>query len=94
MGGQLLIEPAPIVFAVAILAALLAGRLMRTKAPLPAALVAAVLGGVIGELIGERLPIDLLSVGGLSWPAPLVGAILAERFAARIASDWERGRRP
>jgi hypothetical protein len=94
VGGQLLIEPAPLAFAIAILAAILVGRLLRTRAPLPAALFAAALGGLLGEAIGERLPVELLSVGGLAWPAPLLGAVFAERFAARIASDWERGRRP
>ena len=43
MTGELLIEPAPIVFAVALLAALLTGRLLQARAPLPAALVAATL---------------------------------------------------
>ena len=78
----------------AIIAAAVFGRLMRTRAPFAAALVASALGAGLGALVGERLPIELLPVGGVAWPAPLVGALLAERFAARISSGWERGRRP
>ena len=87
-------EPAPIVLLVAIAAAAAFGRLMRTRAPFAAALAASTVGAGLGALIGERLPIALIPIGGIAWPAPLIGALLAERFAARIASGWERGRRP
>jgi len=91
---NVLIEPAPIVLALAIITATIVGRLLRARAPLAAALAAATVGAGLGALAGERLPIDLLPIGGVAWPAPLVGALIAERFAARISSGWERGRRP
>ena len=91
---SVLIEPAPIVLSLAIVAATMVGRLLNTRAPFAAALAAATVGAGLGALVGDRLPIELLPVGGVAWPAPLVGALIAERFAARIASGWERGRRP
>lgn len=89
-----LVEPGPLLLALSTAATTAVGRLLHIKAPLPAALGAAGVGALVGAALGEHLPIELLPVGGLAWPAPLVGALLAERFAARIASGWERGRRP
>jgi hypothetical protein len=89
-----MIEPAPLLIALSVGVALLAGRLLSSRASLPVALVGAVVGAVVLQAVGERLLSGLYPVGGTAWPAPLVGAILGERLTARIATDWERGQRP
>jgi hypothetical protein len=58
------------------------------------ALIAATAGALLAQVIGERLFGGLIPVGGAAWPAPLIGALLAERLAARVATGWERGRQP
>ena len=89
-----MIEPAPLLIALSVGAALLAGRLLSSRASLPIAIVGAVVGSLVLQAVGERLLGGLYPVGGTAWPAPLVGAILGERLTARIATDWERGQRP
>lgn len=89
-----MLEPAPLLIGFSLLVAVLIGRLLGQTAPLPVALVAAALGALCAEAIGERLLGGLIPVGGAAWPAPLVGALLAERLAARVATGWERGRQP
>jgi hypothetical protein len=89
-----MIEPAPILLALSVLTALGGGRLLATRAALPAALLGAVAGAVVLQIAAERLLGGLYPVGGTAWPAPLVGAVLGERLAARVAADWERGQRP
>jgi hypothetical protein len=89
-----MLEPAPLLIGFSLLVAVLIGRLLGQTAPLPVALVAAAFGALCAEAIGERLLGGLIPVGGAAWPAPLVGALLAERLAARVATGWERGRQP
>lgn len=89
-----MIEPAPILIALSVGVALLTGRLLSARASLPIALLGAVVGALLLQVAAERLLGGLYPVGGTAWPAPLVGAILGERLTARIATDWERGKRP
>jgi hypothetical protein len=89
-----MIEPAPLLIALAVGVALLARRLLSTRASLPVALFGAVVGAVLLQVAAERLLGGLYPVGGTAWPAPLIGALLGERLTARIATDWERGQRP
>ena len=89
-----MIEPAPLLVALSVGVALLAGRLLSARASLPIALLGAVVGALLLQVAAERLLGGLYPVGGTAWPAPLVGAILGERLTARIATDWERGQRP
>jgi hypothetical protein len=89
-----MLEPAPLLIGLTALVTLLAGRLMPSRASLPVALVAATLGALLGEAVGAGLFGGLIPVAGTAWPAPLLGALLAERFAARIAVDWRRGQQP
>jgi len=89
-----MLEPAPLLIGFSLLVAVLIGRLLGQTAPLPVALFAAAFGALCAEAIGERLLGGLIPVGGAAWPAPLVGALLAERLAARVATGWERGRQP
>ena len=89
-----MLEPAPLLIGLAVLVAALIGRLLGQRAPLPVALIAATAGALLAQLIGERLFGGLIPVGGAAWPAPLIGALLAERLAARVATGWERGRQP
>ncbi|MEY4666840.1 MAG: hypothetical protein RIQ87_620 [Chloroflexota bacterium] len=86
-----MIEPAPLLLALAALAALMVGRLLGSRASFPIALAAAAVGALLGQGIGSGLFGGLLSVGGVAWPAPVLGALLFERFAARVATDWRRG---
>jgi hypothetical protein len=89
-----MIEPAPLLIALSIGVALVAGRLLSTRASLPIALFSAVVGAMVLQVAAERLLGGLYPVGGTAWPAPLIGALLGERLSARIATDWERGQRP
>lgn len=89
-----MIEPAPLLIALSIGVALVAGRLLSTRASLPIALFSAVVGAMVLQVTAERLLGGLYPVGGTAWPAPLIGALLGERLSARIATDWERGQRP
>jgi hypothetical protein len=89
-----MIEPGPLLIALSVGVALLAGRLLSRRASVPVALFGAVLGALALQLVAERLLGGLYPVGGTSWPAPLIGALLGERLTARISSDWERGQRP
>lgn len=89
-----MLEPAPILIGLTITVATLAGRLLAAHAPLPIAIGAAGLGALLGQILGERVLSGLISIGGVAWPAPLIGALIVERLAARIASGWERGRQP
>jgi hypothetical protein len=89
-----MIEPGPLLIALSVGVALLAGRLLSRRASVPVALFGAVLGALALQLVAERLLGGLYPVGGTAWPAPLVGALLGERLTARISSDWERGQRP
>jgi len=89
-----MIEPGPLLIALSVGVALLAGRLLSRSASVPVALFGAVLGALALQLVAERLLGGLYPVGGTAWPAPLVGALLGERLTARISSDWERGQRP
>jgi hypothetical protein len=89
-----MLEPAPLLIGLAVLVAALIGRLLGQRAPLPVALIAATAGALLAQAIGERLFGGLIPVGGAAWPAPLIGALLAERLAARVATGWERGRQP
>ncbi len=89
-----MLEPAPLLIGLTVLVAALIGRLIGQRAPLPVALAAATAGALLAQVIGERLFGGLIPVGGAAWPAPLIGALLAERLAARIATGWERGRQP
>jgi hypothetical protein len=89
-----MIEPAPLLIALSVGVALLAGRLLSARASLPVALLGAVVGALLLQVVAERLLGGLYPVGGTAWPAPLIGALLGERLTARIATDWERGQRP
>ena len=89
-----MLEPAPLLIGLTVLVAALIGRLLGQRAPLPVALIAATAGALLAQVIGERLFGGLIPVGGAAWPAPLIGAMLAERLAARVATGWERGRQP
>jgi len=89
-----MLEPAPLLIGLTVLIAALIGRLLGQRAPLPVALIAATVGALLAQVIGERLFGGLIPVGGAAWPAPLIGALLAERLAARVATGWERGRQP
>ncbi len=89
-----MIEPAPLLVALSVGVALLAGRLLSARASLPIALLGAVVGALLLQVTAERLLGGLYPVGGTAWPAPLIGALLGERLTARIAKDWERGQRP
>lgn len=89
-----MLEPAPLLLGLTAVASLVAGRLMSSRASLPVALASASLGALLGNAVGMALLGGLLPVAGTAWPAPLVGALLAERVAARIAVDWRRGQQP
>ena len=89
-----MLEPAPLLIGLTVLVAALIGRLLGQRAPLPVTLAAATVGALLAQAAGERLFGGLIPVGGAAWPAPLVGALLAERLAARVATGWERGRQP
>ena len=89
-----MIEPAPLLIALSVGVALLAGRLLSARASLPVALLGAVVGALLFQVAAERRRAGLYPVGGTAWPAPLIGALLGERLTARIATDWERGQRP
>lgn len=89
-----MLEPAPLLIGITIAAVTLAGRLLSVRAQLPFALAAAGAGALLGQFLGERILGGLIPIGGIAWPAPLVGALFLERLAARIASGWERGRQP
>jgi hypothetical protein len=89
-----MIEPAPLLIALSVGVALLAGRLLSARASLPVGLLGATVGALLFQVAAERLLGGLYPVGGTAWPAPLVGAIFGERLTARIATDWERGQRP
>jgi len=89
-----MIEPAPLLIALSVGVALLAGRLLSARASLPVALLGAVVGALLLQVAAERLLGGLYPVGGTAWPAPLIGALLGERLTARITTDWERGQRP
>ena len=89
-----MLEPAPLLIGLTVLVAALIGRLLGQRASLPVALAAATVGALLAQVIGERLFGGLIPVGGAAWPAPLIGALLAERLAARVATGWERGRQP
>jgi hypothetical protein len=89
-----MIEPAPLLIALSVGVALLAGRLLSARASLPVGLLGAVVGALLLQVAAERLLGGLYPVGGTAWPAPLIGALLGERLTARIATDWERGQRP
>jgi hypothetical protein len=89
-----MIEPAPLLIALSVGVALLTGKLLSARASLPIALLGAVVGALLLQVAAERLLGGLYPVGGMAWPAPLVGAILGERLTARIATDWGRGQRP
>jgi hypothetical protein len=66
---------------------------MLEPAPLLIGLTIAV-ATLAGRLLAERVLGGLIPIGGVAWPAPLIGALIVERLAARIASGWERGRQP
>lgn len=89
-----MIEPAPLLIALSVGVALLAGRLLTARAALPIGLLGAVAGALLVQVAAERLLGGLYPVGGTAWPAPLIGALLGERIAARISTDWRRGQRP
>ena len=89
-----MLEPAPLLIGLTVLVAALIGRLLGQRAPLPVALIGATAGALLAQVIGERLFGGLIPVGGAAWPAPLIGALLGERLAARVATGWERGRQP
>ena len=89
-----LLEPAPLLIGLTIAVATLGGCLLANRAPLPISIAAAAVGALLGQLLGERVLGGLISIGGVAWPAPLIGALIVERLAARIASGWERGRQP
>ena len=89
-----MIEPAPLLIALSVGVALLAGRLLSARASLPIGLLGTVAGAMLFQVAAERLVGGLYPVGGTAWPAPLIGALLGERLTARIATDWERGQRP
>ena len=89
-----MLEPAPLLIGLTIAVATLAGRLLAIRALLPIAIAAAGVGALLGQLLGERVLGGLIPIGGVAWPAPLIGALIVERLAARIASGWERGRQP
>ena len=89
-----MLEPAPLLIGLTIAVTTLAGRLFSVKAQLPIAIAAAGVGALLGQLLGERVLGGLIPIGGVAWPAPLIGALIVERLAARIASGWERGRQP
>lgn len=89
-----MIEPAPLLIALSVGVALLAGRLLSARASLPVALLGAVVGALLFQVAAERLLGGLYPVGGTAWPAPLIGALFGERLTARITTDWERGQRP
>ncbi len=89
-----MIEPAPLLIALSVGVALLAGWLLSARAALPVGLLGAVVGALLFQVAAERLLGGLYPVGGTAWPAPLIGALLGERLTARIATDWERGQRP
>lgn len=89
-----MIEPAPLLIALSVAVALLAGRMLSTRASLSTGLVCAAAGSLLLQVAAERLLGGLYPVGGTAWPAPMLGAILGERVAARIATDWRRGQRP
>jgi len=89
-----MIEPAPLLIALSVGVALLAGRLLSARASLPVGLLGAVVGALLLQVAAERLLGGLYPVGGTAWPAPLIGALLGERLTARVATDWERGQRP
>lgn len=89
-----MLEPAPLLIGLTIAVATLAGRLLAIRALLPIAIAAAGVGALLGQLLGERVLGGLIPIGGVAWPAPLVGALIVERLAARIASGWVRGRQP
>lgn len=89
-----MLEPAPLLIGLTVLVAAVIGRLLGQRASLPVALIAASVGALLAQVIGERLFGGLIPVGGAAWPAPLIGALLAERLAARVATGWERGRQP
>ncbi|MFZ9352076.1 MAG: hypothetical protein ACO25N_00345 [Candidatus Limnocylindrus sp.] len=89
-----MIEPAPLLLALCVGVALLAGRLLSARASLPVGLLGATAGALLFQIAADRLLGGLYPVGGTAWPAPLIGALLGERLTARIATDWERGQRP
>lgn len=89
-----MLEPAPLLIGLTVLVAVLIGQLLGQRAPLPMSLIAATVGALLAQAIGERLLGGLIPIGGAAWPAPLIGALLAERLAARVATGWERGRQP
>ena len=89
-----MLEPAPLLIGLTIVVVTLAGRLLAIRALLPIAIAAAGVGALLGQLLGERVLGGLIPIGGVAWPAPLIGALIVERLAARIASGWERGRQP
>ncbi|MEY3684151.1 MAG: hypothetical protein RIS62_861 [Chloroflexota bacterium] len=89
-----MIEPAPLLLALCVAVALLAGRLLSARASLPVGLLGATAGALLFQIAADRLLGGLYPVGGTAWPAPLIGALLGERLTARIATDWERGQRP
>jgi hypothetical protein len=89
-----MLEPAPLLIGLTIFVVTLVGRLLSVRALLPVAITAAGVGALLGQLLGERLLGGLVPIGGVAWPAPLIGALIVERLAARIASGWERGRQP
>jgi len=89
-----MLEPAPLLFAFAVFVVTLTGRLLSARANLPFAIAASGVGALLGQLLGERLLGGLIPIGGVAWPAPLVGALIFERLAARITSGWERGQQP
>lgn len=89
-----MIEPAPLLLALCVGVALLAGRLHSARASLPVGLLGATAGALLFQIAADRLLGGLYPVGGTAWPAPLIGALLGERLTARIATDWERGQRP
>ena len=89
-----MLEPAPLILAFSAVVAVAAGRLLARRASLPVALLAATVGVLFAQAIGDGPLGGLLPLGGTAWPAPLVGAILLERLAARVATNWERGQQP
>ena len=89
-----MIEPAPLLLALCVAVALLAGRLLSARASLPVGLLGATAGALLFQIAADRLLGGLYPVGGTAWPAPLIGALLGERLTAQIATDWERGQRP
>ena len=89
-----MLEPAPLLLAFSAVVAVVVGRLLARRASLPVALLAATVGSLVAQAIGDGPLGGLLPLGGTAWPAPLVGAILLERLAARVATNWERGQQP